>query len=319
MKKRALCRIVLCLMICALLPVQVHAIDRIDLSRDVHLTIHFTHEGQPLPGAELQIYKVADISERGEFSFLEEFAAYPLQFNELEGNDWAAIANTFNSYIKMDNIQPTDTGITDGTGTVIFPRVRKPMEPGLYLITGNTLTYNDVCYTPVPSLVALPNREGDSHQWDYNVTVNMKYTFRTAPSDCRVIKVWKDDGNENKRPDSVEVNLLKDGKVEDTVTLSRDNNWSYTWIGLARENSWTVAEKTVDGYTVSITQEQIAAEKNSPMHTVFNVTNTYTGNEADSKLPQTGSLWWPVPVMLITGLLLIIAGVMRMKGTKDEA
>jgi len=32
-----------------------------------------------------------------------------------------------------------------------------------------------------------------------------------------------------------------------------------------------------------------------------------------NKLPQTGQLWWPVPVLLSAGLLLLLIGVVRRK------
>ena len=323
MMKKITRRLVLCMVVVMMLiPAQTFAIDRIDLDESVSLTIEFTHEGQPLPGAQLQIYKVADISERGEFTFLEPFSGYPLQFNELDGNDWAAIANTLNAYVQLDDVQPTAAGVTDSTGSISFPRARSEMEPGLYLITGDTLTYNDMCFTPVPTLVTLPNREENSHQWDYSVTVAMKYTFRTAPVDYTVMKVWKDDGSEAARPASVKINLLKDGEIADTVELSRDNNWTYTWTELERGYTWTVTEEVPDGYTVSITEGQQTAGAAvsgsvSSANTVFTVTNTYTPPE-DSKLPQTGSLWWPVPVLMIAGLGCLIVGFMRMKGSRNE-
>ena len=36
-----------------------------------------------------------------------------------------------------------------------------------------------------------------------------------------------------------------------------------------------------------------------------------TGSPDSGKLPQTGSLWWPVPVLTAAGLILVCAGVMR--------
>lgn len=36
-------------------------------------------------------------------------------------------------------------------------------------------------------------------------------------------------------------------------------------------------------------------------------------------LPDTGMLWWPVPVLISAGLLLILVGLMRRKGTRHEA
>ena len=62
----------------------------------------------------------------------------------------------------------------------------------------------------------------------------------------------------------------------------------------------------VRGYTVSITQES----------GTFVVTNTPkqpsvmppTDQPKEPTLPQTGELWWPVPVLAAAGLLLIAAG-----------
>lgn len=37
----------------------------------------------------------------------------------------------------------------------------------------------------------------------------------------------------------------------------------------------------------------------------------------DDVLPQTGQLWWPVPVLAVCGLLSIVAGVARRKNAED--
>ena len=34
-------------------------------------------------------------------------------------------------------------------------------------------------------------------------------------------------------------------------------------------------------------------------------------NPEDPRLPQTGMLWWPVPVLAAAGLLLIVMGCIR--------
>lgn len=54
----------------------------------------------------------------------------------------------------------------------------------------------------------------------------------------KVLKVWRDDGNEEKRPEQIVVQLLRDGEVYDTVTLSNDNNWRYTWPELSADHHW---------------------------------------------------------------------------------
>ena len=65
-----------------------------------------------------------------------------------------------------------------------------------------------------------------------------------------VHKVWDDNGYPS-RPGSVKVNLLKDGKTAETVTLNADNQWTYTWDKLDDRYEWTVQEETPEGYEAS--------------------------------------------------------------------
>ena len=64
-----------------------------------------------------------------------------------------------------------------------------------------------------------------------------------------------DDDNANGlRPESVTVQLLRNGVVIDTMTVSAETNWSYSFENLARvdergnEYVYTVSEKMVAGY-----------------------------------------------------------------------
>ena len=86
-------------------------------------------------------------------------------------------------------------------------------------------------------------------------------------SQLTVRKVWSD-GNETHGEDAVKVNLLCDGKVSETQTLSAENQWTYTFDGLAEGHTWTAEEAEVPaGYEVSY-----AVEGN-----VTTITNTCQG------------------------------------------
>lgn len=57
-----------------------------------------------------------------------------------------------------------------------------------------------------------------------NIIITNTHTPETTQK--KVKKVWKDDGNKDGiRPKSVTVNLLANGKVEETLILSAENNW----------------------------------------------------------------------------------------------
>lgn len=77
----------------------------------------------------------------------------------------------------------------------------------------------------------------------------------------------------------------------------------------------------LEDYTVLVTQEG----------TTFVVTNTYDEGTPENPeqpenpdqpgnptLPQTGQLWWPVPVLVAGGLLLIVIGLLRRRGNTHE-
>ena len=56
----------------------------------------------------------------------------------------------------------------------------------------------------------------------------------------------------------MEIELLKDGEIYDTVILSGDGNWRYEWKNLPEFNAdgtkivWRVTEKNLKDYTVEI-------------------------------------------------------------------
>lgn len=132
----------------------------------------------------------------------------------------------------------------------------------------------------------------------------------SKPMTRTVIKVWDDKGYENHRPKSVQVALLQNGTAYETKTLSEANGWQYTWENLPRhdksgkEITWTIRETTVSGYVSSIRQNGFT----------FVLTNTLN----KQKLPQTGALWWPVPILAVAGLTFLVTGTFSGKKKDDE-
>ena len=145
-------------------------------------------------------------------------------------------------------------------------------------------------------------------------------------SDMTVLQVtvrkhWYDN-DENAHHDDVLADIYVDGKMAKTVTLSEKNNWRYTWLDLDADARWSVTEKTVSGYTVSITREGIT----------FVVTNTKKPDRTDTPdtpvkpsnpskpsspakptLPQTGAVWWHVEALALSGLVFLILGALDRK------
>ena len=209
-------------------------------------------------------------------------------------------------------------------------------------MTGEPVVLGDRMYIPQPVMLCLPV----SHQgtWIYDVTANAKYDEIPAGSgdevsQLRVVKIWEDPEGEE-HPAEITVQLLKDGKLWDSVVLSKDNNWRYTWTGLDQTALWQVAELEVpEGYTVTITREgdtflvtntcqEIDIPPDQPPLDPDNPGDPDKPDQPDKpnqpdnpngnkeKLPQTGMLWWPVPVLAVSGMGCFLAG--WVKERKDE-
>ena len=295
-----------------LLPVQALAAGPIDLERDVSLTLSYQDGETPLAGADFSIYLAATVDESGQLTAADPFQDYPVTMTGEQDEAWQELAVTLEGYVLRDQVEPTDRGTTDAQGQLSFPSAQKRLTPGLYLVLGASQTQNGRVYEAQPFFVMLPTLEEKQNIWDYDVTAQPKHESVPAaePVQRQVVKIWKDSGRESARPEEITVQLLRDGQVYDTVILSQENSWRYSWTGLESGHQWTVAEQDPGGgYTVRITRDG----------TTFFVTNTLPGTTSRlPKLPQTGQLWWPVPVLIAGGLLLIVLGLLRRRGAGHE-
>ena len=111
-------------------------------------------------------------------------------------------------------------------------------------------------------MATLPDSNDTGAQWLYDVTAAPKYARRSNGGSSggdtvsrKVLKIWNDEGREDERPEQVSIQLLCNGEVYDTVTLSEANHWQYIWNHLDGNSPWTVVEWDVPGYTVSVVQE----------------------------------------------------------------
>ncbi len=294
--------------------------EAIDVKRDVSLTVIIKDEGKALSGVQFRLYRIADIDEKGIFSLAKPFDAYNIKINSLKESDMAGVASTLEGYVLRDKITPYSMGISDKEGKVEFSKIRD-MKAGLYLVVGDLYVENGAGYIIQPSVVKIPAWNQEENQWDYTVVINAKHEIKPDLSlvSRKVLKVWKNTEGLKDVPKEVTIHLLRDGVTFDSVNLNDDNLWRHAWENLDGSYQWTVVEEVIKDYSVTITKEGIT----------FVVTNTYDPedpkptpkptptpppDEDDPKLPQTGQLWWPVPMLICAGLFFILLGLIRRKG-----
>lgn len=275
--KKTLLLVLALILVVSSVPLNVHAEGEIDTNHEVSLTIHYLHENIPLDGVEFQLYHVADILSSGEYALTEDFQGYPISLENMDSAAWRAMTKTLLYFIQADNLSPLDCAETNEEGIIAFPTENMVLFPGLYLVTADPKVTDTHTIYGEPFLISLPGEDIENNGWQYDIAVHAKNTPEENPdtpeddvTERRVLKVWSGDA-EQVRPEEIIIQLIKNGEVYDTVTLSADNNWRYVWNSLPQyndqgvKNQWGVIEKTIEDYRVSVTIEG----------TTFVVTNSY--------------------------------------------
>lgn len=324
----------------------------IEPDREASLTITLAPDGKPLQGAVYGLYRVADISADVKFTLLKgyEDAKMSVDINDFTASNWRIIATTLNGYVAHKGISPDYAAETGADGVASFGNI----PCGLYLVKGMPILSGSEYIIPTPFIISLPS--GSDREWNYDVSMNAKYTTRPESENIHVevLKVWRDETN-HQRPPQVVVNLYNGTEFYDSVELNKGNNWKFSWKNLPM-GDWSVYEQNIPaGYLVSIEQQvyrYVVANSDSPHEepstettlpddtTSPDDTTTPDGTtspdgttepsegttapegtteppDGPPELPNTGQLWWPVPVLSFAGLMFVLFGFVSRKG-EDE-
>lgn len=271
------------------------------------LTVTYQYQEAALNNADISLYRLADWSAKGGYTPTGDFAnhtAYPVDWDILNADQQILrdFANTMAGYIAVNKPAAENTLKTDSAGVATFNQ----LSDGLYLAIvapyqGNVLT----CQTAA-MLVALPNVHKEAAE-QRTLSIEPKADCAVPPTTTiSVTKVWKDK-NSAKRPESVTMNLLQDGKIYDSIMLNNANDWKYTWKGLQSKHEYTVVEANVPGnYTTLVDRE----------NNDYTVTNT----------AKTGSAKTGASVAIIAVIVVVLAAagiaitvVVRKKNTTKNA
>ena len=349
---------------------------------NLKLQFKVADEQRPMADAHFYLHRVAELdtgssADNLSYTPVGAFADYDVDLTGLDftGNAQRLtdLAGTLTAYAVRDKIEPLKTGDTDSTGELLFTN----LEPGLYLVWGDTLKVDENGeewqYTPQAMLIPFPYPDGDGG-WSKNVEIKVKYERKSSYTldyvDITVRKVW--DGNVE-HPAYIVAEIIRNGTVIGNAVLNEENNWQFTWTDLEAEFDWQVLEESVpDGYTVSINQDgylftitnthesvnptpspaptpsdrpipsngpipsdtptpsgeltpsssPVPSDEPKPLYTRTPSDKPTAAPQGSDRLPQTGQLWWPVPIMAGSALVFVIVGVLlgrRKRESDDEA
>ena len=304
MKKILLRILILCTLLCMILPPQsVSGMERVDVARKCSLALEYSRDGLGFSGLEIRIFRVAEMYEDGTYALVAPYSGFPVTIHGIRSQqEWREAANTLAAYIGSRQVPATKQAFTDESGKVAF----SDLTTGIYLVMGVTAETEKATYTFENFCVFLPRPSSDGRM-EYALEAKPKSEYKPKPEEIKeielkVTKLWKDTGYKSKRPKSVKVDILKDGVVQETVTLNSANNWTYTWKAPEDDSVWSAVEKDVpDAYKVTI----------DPKGTTITITNTRSSSGGDP--PKTGDTFalrpW-VMTMSLSGIALAVLGVL---------
>lgn len=307
---------IICLLVCLCLcwlPGNAEALSTADAMEPVSpenpcsLTLSYTCNGVTFENLPVKLYRVASVSADAQYTLTPQFQSSGLEINGIQtSGEWDVIRSSLEAHILAAGIAPDYVSATDADGQACF----SDLMPGLYLVAAVHTEQEGWHYSFQSALIALPGLD-ESGLWRYDIAAAPKPEILppTEPDELQfqVLKLWKDEGSEEKRPPSIEVEIFRNGESQEIVVLSEENNWSYRWTVPADGARWQVVERNIpEGYVLTVEDRT----------TTIVLTNSIPKDPPRN--PQTGdsaNLLLAVVLLNLSGAGLIALGLFRKRYT----
>ena len=240
---------------------------RVPTNGDTTLTYMLTEDGKDIALKTVTIPQTAEDKEdtvpyvTGQYGSLSFIKVDP------KGNPLSGAFFTLAGTATGSRKPVTFTTTSGEDGTVSFDKI----PAGTYTLTESTPPEGYKPCVPYNVTVSYGQTTVTQNGAEVDLSQNVVDDYEDDPITISGKKSWEDNDNQdNKRPQSVTIRLIKNGvDTDETTTASADSNWEYSFSGLApydgnTKNNYTIQEETVEDYSTLIDNIN------------YNVTNSYT-------------------------------------------
>lgn len=160
--------------------------------------------------------------------------------------EWLAQADILGQYAKNHEGSLTPAwadalSVTDAFQPLSEGGAVKSFENGIYLLVGEEKLVGEEFWAPVPVLIQVLNGNSEFTLDD----IQLKMDSRARVHKHTVTKTWQDDGYSDGRPGSVRIAIFYGSTQMDTVEMSNEKGWVYTWYSYLdkKTNKWIYTSK----------------------------------------------------------------------------
>lgn len=162
-------------------PASALALSMPDTSRSCALALECASGEEAIAGARIELYRVAEFDEHGQFSLLDEFVDSGVDLAELDrASTWSQAARKLEISAKLSETAPSVVTTTSSNGIATF----SGLECGLYLVGSTSGTAaGGQTYGSSAFLVSLPGQSADGERWVYRMSSEPKFEKTGDESD----------------------------------------------------------------------------------------------------------------------------------------
>ena len=347
--------LLLCLIAVVSLPLSASAVPTSTNTGSV--TVEFQHKGYPIKDAQFRIYLIATETANG-YALTGDFTNYSVSLDNLNSDALNGLATALAAYVARDSVNPTAQGKTNSQGDISFSDLEEglyliigdPVTEGSIIYTPQSfivaIPYVDANGKKVYDVVSEPKQD------IYNSDAQGATINRT------VRKVWENTGSKNRMNSVVIQLLKNGQVYDEVTldaTNGWEHSWkdldvSYRWqvvekavparctISVAQDGVTFIVTNTYDTPDTPTSDPDSPGNPTNPSDpsnpsnpttpsdpsnpsnpaNPSNPTNPGGPSNSSPNLPQTGQLWWPVPVFVSVGVIFFALGIVLKKRNENE-
>lgn len=156
--------------------------EEIDISKIGSIKIDCKHENISLKNMNTKIYKIANINQNNEYTYLSNFQVKERELNNIATSDLVKYSEELVEFINTNNIEPNNSSTTNQEGIATFNN----LSVGLYLLEYESLSDNQYTYNISPVLISVPTIENNIIKYDLEINPKVETTTINSNEESEV-------------------------------------------------------------------------------------------------------------------------------------